>query len=171
MLRITIISAILLIIIASSGICQPPPPYGVAPDWTSFDARFTTDISVADFNNDGYPDVVASNYRYPHEFTPETIEEWDEADIGDYIGIYWNQGPNNYLNDDPSLIGEGNSEFRRCWECLAVGDYNHDNFPDLAVGSVVGAGNDGFNYVFRNIGNDSYFNIDSVIHFAQEKLD
>gem|GEM_PF-3489953 len=140
---------IFAVLLLTSSICLSWP-YTGQPNWQSDDERFTTSVAVADVDHDGYQDIIAANYKHPYDYTWETIAYWDEDQFGDHLCFYLNDYPaagfGNHIDFSETIPG------KKCWECLAVGDYNHDSWPDLAAGTLIGLGDDGFDYVFQNIG-------------------
>jgi hypothetical protein len=119
------------------------------PNWTSPDPHFTMSVALADLNNDGYLDLLTGNYKYPYQYTTNP-SEITESEFGDYLIAYEGTGTSPYLSSTATLYNSSCDIPARCIDCIAVADYNKDGWPDVAVGAVVGKGNDGGVWVYDN---------------------
>jgi len=88
-------------------------PYSQTPDWISDDPHYSTGGELADFNNDGWLDLIVS----------------DGNDMGmGHVKVYYNNGNGNlsktagWQSDDIGYNGH-----------LDVADVNGDGLPDVAV--------------------------------------
>jgi len=82
------------------------------PSWWSLDSASTTEIKIADFNNDGYPDIFSANGDY--SLTPDVI--------------YFGQ-PNASISRAPGWIATNST-----WSTgAAVCDFDHDGDIDVAT--------------------------------------
>lgn len=87
---------------------------------------------VADFNDDGYDDVIATNYNL--------IRNVSEPP-------YFFQGSNEGLKYQADWLPEVNGS----GHAIAVGDLNHDNKPDVVLPNIDGTLN-----IFLNLGNGNF---------------
>jgi FG-GAP repeat/Bacterial Ig-like domain (group 2) len=107
-------------------------------------ALFGIAVAVGDFNADGYADVAVGA----------------KNGIGGYGAVYlfYSSGPSGIASTDlysggsasATLVGPAsNAQFGAA---LAVGDFDGDGYPDLAVGAYGAASNAGAVYVFHSAG-------------------
>lgn len=131
-----------------SSICFSVPYYST-PSWqTDSDLySFTMSVALADLDNDGDLDLIVGNYSYHYEeYYIDMIEEIGWSLIGQFIWIYeWDNTNSCFLN--PIQIPY---QSPKCIDCIEVADYNDDGDLDIAVGVVVGRGNDGGVFVYNN---------------------
>ncbi|NOX85985.1 MAG: T9SS type A sorting domain-containing protein [Chlorobi bacterium] len=95
-------------------------PFPNYPDWESSASGRSTGLGLADINGDGWKDIIIANGN-------------DMA--RQHLVVYYNQGDGTFpldpdwQSDDIDYHGH-----------LAVGDVNHDGWPDVAVSVYIGAG-------------------------------
>ncbi|MFH1861770.1 MAG: VCBS repeat-containing protein, partial [bacterium] len=136
----SILLATSLIIV--TGYCQDQP-WSETPNWISNETDFTTSVALVDLDNDGDLDFVAGNYKYPYSFDSDHPEELQVDQIGGGVVAYRNTG--GVISSMPTTFLSG-----RCVDNIAFADYDKDGDLDMAVGFVVGKGNDGGVMVFNN---------------------
>ena len=83
-------------------------------DYSNAGAAYAPSLAIGDVNNDGRPDLVATNR---------------EAAGGDYIGVYLNNGAGGF---DTIPLQAGNNFSARV---VALGDFNRDGNLDMAIGT------------------------------------
>ncbi len=112
--------------------------FDIFPDWYSQDLIIGRKIDSADFNNDNYIDlIVLDGGLYPiNSYT--------------YLKIFINYKGN--FEQTPSWISDNNQKINS----FAVGDYNNDNYPDIAVQELR-------NKLILYQNNNFSFHIDQVI--------
>jgi len=88
-------------------------------------------IFLADFNNDGFDDVV---YSEPHADSQNHIDNGR-------ISVHY--GSELGLSNTPVLLFEGDANSTFSGQGLAVGDFNGDGFSDLSIGSPGFTNNNG----------------------------
>jgi len=148
----TLCAALILCALCDPCVAQSPP-WANMPNWISEDDKFTMSVALADLDRDGYLDLVAGNYRYPYTFEVQQAGQLQSGDIGDYLlGYHGTAQDQGALNDGPNPF----TLIPRCIDCIAIADYDADRDLDIAVGAVVGKGNDGGVWVFKNQGGGWY---------------
>jgi hypothetical protein len=82
-------------------------------------------VAVGDFNNDGVPDLAVANYFEGPYY------------IDDYVSVLLGNGDGTFRDARCCLLGTDGFTFSS--SSVAVGDFNNDGMPDLAVAiDVVG---------------------------------
>ena len=94
-------------------------------------------IAVGDFNGDGHPDVAVVNQIFDGDNTPSTVS------------ILLNDGHGNLALSGTVPVGQDG-------DAIAIGDFNGDGHPDLAVGSVNAAGTAGAVVILLNDGSGGF---------------
>ncbi len=90
-------------------------PYGSTPDWQSALRRQVSSLALADVNGDGWLDLVVGCYQ-SQSYPP--YNDWENL-------IYYNVG--GRLEDNPSWVSADEVHTG----AVAVGDFNHDGYPDV----------------------------------------
>src|SRR5262249_44145772 len=105
-----------------AGAFTPAGSFAVGPSVSS--------LAVADFNRDGFPDIVSVS---------------GSTATGDNISVLLNSLGTGFNNEVPTTLLRGTA-----LRSVAVTDVNHDAFPDLAV--TVGAGGAAVDNAFTLLG-------------------
>jgi len=90
------------------------------PDWESSAGGRSTGLGLADINGDGWKDIIVANGN-------------DMA--RQHLVVYYNQGDGTFPKDP-----DWQSDDIDYHGHLAVGDVNHDGWPDVAVSVYIGPG-------------------------------
>ncbi len=119
---------------------------GLVPQTLSLANLTDGDIAIADFDQDGFNDLVLTGSVSSSSGAGSTV-------------AYRNQGNGNFT----LVIVPGLANLRR--STLAVGDMNSDGFPDLAISGVNNGGTyQGF--VFKNLGGSTWSAPQSILGVA-----
>lgn len=125
-----------------------------------------TALAVADFNHDGYCDVVAS---FVHIVVYSTANSADSADYTNSWGMYfnrgiyvfWNDGSDNwarttlYSTDSWITADAANKDTNPAAADIAVGDFNKDGYDDIVAVYEDGSTKVWLNMWVKNAGSQS----------------
>lgn len=106
------------------------------------DAGFSSGIAVADYDNDGLPDIFIAN-------------QGDQDNM-----LYRNLGKGRFQRIlEGALVSDGGDSYAACW-----GDYDNDGHLDLYVANSYGQRN----FLYRNLGNGRFEAVTQGAHVEDQ---
>lgn len=98
-----------------------------------FDMRYILSGDVADFNNDGLPDIVGIGYQTNKSNNPKTYTDANVILLNRGGGVF----EVSYFLTDPYVIGYGQDGKKYHFECgqVLAYDFNNDGYVDFFINS------------------------------------